>query len=188
MPRQPRLELPGVPMHVVQRGVNRCAIFLDDEDRHHYCLLQRLACERFAVRVHAFAPMDNHVHLLVSSDKAGAVSSAMRLSGQSYVQAFNVRHRRSGTLWQGRFKSCLVQTERYVLTVLRYIELNPVRARMLALPTEYRRSSVHAHLGRAKSQLITPHEVYLHLGCDAAERVSVYAKWLHAGLAREDEE
>nr|WP_227479773.1 transposase [Xanthomonas vasicola] len=174
-------------MHVVQRGVNRCAIFLDDEDRHYYCLLLRMACERFAVRVHAFVLMDNHVHLLVSADKAGAVSSAMRLSGQSYVQAFNVRHRRSGTLWQGRFKSCLVQTERYVLTVLGHIELNPVRARMVALPTEYRWSSVHTHLGRAKSQFITPHEVYLHLGCDAAERVSFYATWLHAGLAREDE-
>ncbi|MFL7996835.1 transposase, partial [Xanthomonas vasicola] len=95
--------------------------------------------------------------------------------------------RRSGTLWQGRFKSCLVQTERYVLTVLGHIELNPVRARMVALPTEYRWSSVHTHLGRAKSQFITPHEVYLHLGCDAAERVSFYATWLHAGLAREDE-
>ncbi|WP_235175354.1 hypothetical protein [Xanthomonas arboricola] len=81
----------------------------------------------------------------------------------------------------------MVETERYVLTVLRYIELNPVRARMVALPSEYGWSSVHTHMGRAKSQLITPHEVYLHLGCDAAERVSVYTKWLHAGLAREDE-
>ncbi|MEA9750926.1 transposase, partial [Xanthomonas campestris pv. raphani] len=136
-------------MHVVQRGVNRCTIFLD---RHHYCLLLRRACERFAVRVHAFVLIDNHVHLLVSADKAGAVSSAMRLSGQSYLQAFNLRHRRSGTLWQGRSKSCLVQTERYVLTALRYIELNPVRARVVALPTEYRWSSVHTHLGPAKSQ------------------------------------
>ncbi|WP_241238136.1 transposase [Xanthomonas euvesicatoria] len=84
-------ELSGVPMHVVQRGVNRCAIFLDDEDRHHYCLLSRMACERFAVRVHAFVLMDNHVHLLVSADKAGAVSSAMRLSSQSYVQALKAK-------------------------------------------------------------------------------------------------
>ncbi|MBB4656110.1 putative transposase [Xanthomonas sp. F14] len=98
MPRQPRLELPGVPMHVVHTGVNRCAILLDDEDWHHYCLLQGLAYERFALWVHGFLLMDNHMHLLVSADKAGAVSSAMRLSGQSAVQAFNVRHRRSGTL------------------------------------------------------------------------------------------
>ncbi|MEF9418380.1 hypothetical protein [Xanthomonas citri] len=84
------------------------------------------------------------MHLLVLADKAGAVFSAMRLSGQSYVQAFNVRHRRSGSLWQGRFKSCLVQTERYVLTALRYIELNPVRARLVALPTEYLVKRAHA--------------------------------------------
>lgn len=137
------------------------------------------------MRVHAFVLMDNHMYLLVSADKAGAVSSAMRLSGQSYVQAFNVRHRRSETLWQGRFKSRLVQTERYVLMVLRYIELNPVRARMVALPTEYRWSSVHTHLGHAKSKLIRSHEVNLHLGCHAVEQASVYAKWLHAVLARE---
>ncbi|MCC8502104.1 transposase [Xanthomonas euvesicatoria pv. euvesicatoria] len=127
------------------------------------------------MRVHALVLMDNHVHLLVSADKAGAVFSAMRLSGQLYVQAFNVRHRRSGILWQRRFKSCLVQTEWYVHTVMRYIELNPVRACMVALPTEYRWSSVHTQLRRAKSQLIKSHKVYLHLGCDAAERVSVYA-------------
>uniref|UniRef100_UPI003F82067C transposase n=1 Tax=Xanthomonas sp. 0924 TaxID=2835534 RepID=UPI003F82067C len=119
--------------------------------------------------------MENHVHLLVSADKAGAASSAMRLSGQSYVQSFNVRHRRSGMLWQGRFKSCLVQTERYVLAALRYIELNPVRARLVALPTEYRWSSVQTHLAHATSRLIMPHEVYLHLGCDAVQRVSAYA-------------
>ncbi|WP_252513628.1 transposase [Xanthomonas arboricola] len=139
-------------MHVIQRGVNRCEIFLDDEDRHHYCLLLRMACERFAVRVHAFVLMDNHVHLLVSADRVGAVSSAIRLSGQSYVQAFNVRHQRSGTLWLGaRFKPCLVQTEGYVLTVLRYIALNPLRARMMALPAEYRWSRVHTHLGVRKA-------------------------------------
>lgn len=151
MPRQLRLELSGAPMHVVQRGANQCAIFLDDEDGHHYCLLLRMACERFAVRVHAFVLMDNQVHLLVSADKAGGVSSAMRLSGQSYVQAFNVRHRRSGTLWRGRFTSCLVQPARYVPTVLRYIALSPVRARMAASQTEYRWSRVHTHLGVRKA-------------------------------------
>jgi putative transposase len=187
MPRQPRLELPGIPMHIVQRGVNRCAIFLDDEDRHHYRRLLRMACKRFAVQIHAFVLMDNHVHLLVSAEKVGAVSSAMRLSGQSYVQAFNARHRRSGTLWQGRFKSCLVQADQYVLAVLRYIERHPVRARMVALPNEYRWSSVHTHLGLAKDPLITQHGVYLHLGCDPAERASAYARWLHPGQSREDE-
>jgi putative transposase len=104
MPRRPRLELPGCPLHVTQRGVNRCAIFVDGVDRRHF---YELLC---------------------------------------YVQASNKRHRRSGTLWQGRFKSCLVDTERYLLTVYRHIELNPVRASMVSLPEHYRWSSVHANL------------------------------------------
>ena len=177
-----------MPMHVVQRGVNRCAIFLDDEDRHHYHQLLRQACERFGMRVHAFVMMDNHVHLFVSADCSGAVSAAMRLSGQSYVQAFNTRHRRSGTLWQGRFKSCLVQTDHYALTVLRYIERNPTRARMVALPEEYRWSSVLTHLGRAADPLITQHEVYLRLGADAAARAQAYGAWLRRGQTQEDED
>jgi putative transposase len=161
---------PGHPDACCPAGVNRCAIFLDDEDRRHYRSLLRQACDRFGMRVHAFVLMDNHVHLFVSADRSGAVSAAMRLSGQSYVQAFNARHRRSGTLWQGRFKSCLVQTDHYALTVLRCIERNPTRARMVARPEEYRWSSVHTHLGRALDPLVTPHEVYLNLGADAAAR------------------
>lgn len=100
MPRQPRLELPGVPMHVVQRGVNRCAIFLDDEDRHHYCLLLRMACERFAVRVHAFVLMDNHVHLLVSADKAGAVCRSPAISSREEV----ARSRRASCIGAGTLR------------------------------------------------------------------------------------
>jgi putative transposase len=110
MPRQPRLELPGIPMHVTQRGVNRCAIFIDEQDRHHYRRLLREACRKHGVAVHAFVLMDNHVHLLLSANLVGQIALAMRATGQSHVQAFNFRHGRSGTLWQGRFKSCLVET------------------------------------------------------------------------------
>lgn len=105
--------------------------------------------------------MDNHVHLLLSSNRAGQVSRAMRSVGQTYVQTFNLRHGRSGTLWQGRFKSCLVDTDRYLLTVIRYIELNPVRAAMVVRPEEHRRSSVHSYLGQASDPLLTLHPVYL---------------------------
>jgi putative transposase len=176
MPRQPRLELPGIPMHVTQRGVNRCAIFLDDDDRHHYRRLLREACNKHAVAIHAFVLMDNHVHLLLSSLAAGAVSCAMRAVGQAYVQAFNARHSRSGTLWQGRFKSCLVDSDRYLLAVLRYIELNPVRAAMVAAPEEYRWSSVHTHLGRSHDPLLTPHIVYLGLGGPTPYHVPVHTR------------
>ena len=143
MPRQPRLELPGIPLHVTQRGVNRCAIFLDDADRHHYRRLLRDACRKHGVAIHAFVLMDNHVHVLVCATEAGRVSRAMRQAGQSYVQSFNQRHGRVGTLWQGRFKSSLVDSGAYALRVIRYIELNPVRAALVDRPDAYRWSSVH---------------------------------------------
>lgn len=185
MPRQPRLELPGVPMHVTQRGVNRCAIFIDDADRHHYRHVLRESCRAKGVLVHAFVLMDNHVHLLLSATRAGAVSQAMRLSGQAHVQAFNARHARSGTLWQGRFKSCLVDSDRYLLTVLRYIELNPVRAGMVAAAEEYRWSSVHTHLGLACDPLLTQHPLYRRLGSDPVSRAAAYRVWLEEAMDEE---
>ncbi len=186
MPRQPRLELPGVPMHVTQRGVNRCAIFIDDQDRHHYRRLLREACRKHGVAVHAFVLMDNHVHLLLSANRVGQIALAMRASSQAHVQAFNFRHGRSGTLWQGRFKSCLVETDRYLLTVIRYIELNRVRAAMVVRPEDYRWSSVHSHLGRACDPLLTLHPLYLALGCDPSQRAKAYDAWLRAGVGDDD--
>ena len=182
MPRQPRLELPGVPMHVTQRGVNRCAMFLDDADRHHYRRLLREACQRHDVAVHAFVLMDNHFHLLLGSAIAGRISLALRRAGQTYVQAFNQRHGRIGTLWQGRFKSSLVDTDAYLLRVMRYIELNPVRAAMVERPEHYRWSSVHTHLGTAHDPLLTLHPLYLALGADTQQRGAAYRAWLSAAL------
>lgn len=149
-------------MHVTQRGVNRCAIFIDDDDRHHYRRVLRDACRKHGVAIHAFVLMDNHVHLLLGADAPGLVSKALRQAGQTYVQSFNQRHGRVGTLWQGRFKSSLVDSNAYVLRVIRYIELNPVRA--------------------AQDPLITLHPLYLALGPDPAHRGSVYREWLHAPL------
>lgn len=147
MPRRPRLELPGIPLHVTHRGVNRAATFLDDEDfsRYRQCLGDALAEQGIAL--HAYVLMTNHVHLLLTPPETGRLSVAMRQLGQRYVPAFNRRHRRTGMLREGRFKSCLMDTERYLLTVHRYIELNPVRAAMTAVAEEYRWSSVHASLG-----------------------------------------
>jgi putative transposase len=183
MPRQPRLELPGIPMHVTQRGVNRCAIFLDDEDRQHYKQLLRRACSKHRVQIHAFVLMDNHVHLLLSACRAGDIARAMRLAGQSHVQAFNLRHGRSGTLWQGRFKSCLVDSDAYLLAVLRYIELNPLRAAMVDCPEAYRWSSVHTHLGHACDPMLTTHPAYLALGASADARAIAYRQWLYEPLS-----
>lgn len=119
MPRRPRLELPGIPMHITQRGVNRGAIFVDDEDRAHFLALLGQELQRAHVALHAYVLMGNHVHLLATATEAGAVSSALRRQGQCYVQAFNRRHGRTGTLWEGRFKSSLVDSEQYLLTVYR---------------------------------------------------------------------
>ncbi len=182
MARQPRLEIPGIPLHVTQRGVNRCAIFLDDVDRHHYRRLLRDACRRHDVAIHAFVLMDNHVHLLLSADVPGCISGALRLAGQGYVQSFNQRHGRVGTLWQGRFKSSLVDPAAGVLQVTRYIELNPVRAALAGRAEDYRWSSVHTHLGLAQDPLVTPHPAYLALDHERARRAAVYRQWLHAPL------
>lgn len=186
MPRLPRLELPGIPMHVTQRGVNRCAIFLDDTDRLHYRRLLREACQRHGVAVHAYVLMDNHVHMLVCAGAAGAVGRAMRRVGQGHAQAFNARHRRSGGLWQGRYKSCLVDTDAYLLRVLRYIELNPVRAAMVSAPEQHRWSSVHAHLRRSHDPLVTLHPVYLQLGRDPDLRAAAYGQWLRLGVSDDE--
>jgi putative transposase len=186
MPRQTRLEMPGLPLHVTQRGVNRCAIFLDDADRHHYRRLLRNACRKHGVAVHAFVLMDNHVHLLVGAEQAGCVSRALRQAGQTYVQSFNQRHGRVGTLWQGRFKSSIVDSDAYALHVIRYIELNPVRAAMAEQPEDYRWTSVHTHVGLAHDPLLTPHPAYLALATDRATRAEAYRAWLHAPLDPEE--
>lgn len=186
MPRRPRLELPGTPLHVIQRGVNRCAIFMDDVDRGHYYELLCDAANAHDVAVHAYVFMGNHIHLLLTSPRPEVLSRVMRNTGQCYVQAFNRRHRRSGTLWQGRFKSCLVDTERYMMTVYRYIELNPVRAAMVKRPEQHRWSSVHANLALLKDPLVTPHSIYLGLDHDPAVRAAAYRKWLHEGVSDDD--
>ena len=187
MPRRPRLELPGVPLHITHRGVNRAATFLDAEDFTHYrhCLGDALAEQ--GVALHAYVLMTNHVHLLLTPPAPGRVSAAMRRLGQRYVPAFNRKHGRTGTLWEGRFKSCLVDSEHYLLTVHRYIELNPVRAAMVTAPEHYRWSSVHASLMTLADPIITPHEVYLAWsGTHPMQRAASYREWLRQDV-NEDE-
>ena len=130
--------------------------------------------------------MDNHVHLLLGSPECGAISATMRAAGQSYVQAFNARHRRCGTLFQGRFKSCLVESDRYLLNVMRYIELNPVRAAMVASPDAWRWSSVHSHARGARDPLVSLHPLYLSMGHDQESRTHGYREWLRAGIGDDE--
>jgi putative transposase len=180
-----RLEIPGVPLHIVQRGVNRVRVFEDDSDRFDYLRLLDLSRRMHGIAIHAYVLMTNHVHLLVSAGRAGAISAAMHRLGVCYVRRFNRRHDRVGTLWQGRFKSCLVDHERYLWAVYRYIELNPVRAGMVERPEEYRWSSVHGNTGRCTDSLLTPHPAFLELAPDDRTRASRHRDALRAAMAPE---
>ena len=186
MPRRPRLELPGCAMHLTQRGVNRCAVFLDDEDFNHYRQTLHDVFAKHGILLHAYVLMTNHIHLLLTPPEKGVLSKAMRIVGARYVPYFNQKHGRCGTLWQGRFKTCLVQSENYCLNVIRYIELNPIRARLCAMPEEYRWSSVHQHVGLAVDKLLSSHTCYLGLGCNDQSCVDAYRTILHQGISDED--
>jgi putative transposase len=174
MARLPRPDIAGIAQHVMQRGNDRMPCFLDDADRRLYLTALREMSLRYACAIHAYVLMTNHVHLLITPEAAGAVSRMMQGVGRIYVAEFNARHGRSGTLWEGRYKSCLVGGEPYVLTCHRYIEMNPVRAAMVAEPSEFSWSS-HASnaLGR-DDPLLRSHPAYLSLGREAAERQIAY--------------
>ena len=182
MPRRPRLEIPGIPMHVTHRGVNRAAVFVDACDFETYRLVLGECCRREGVAVHAYVLMTNHVHLLVSTSAVGAVSRTLCRLGQRYVPNFNRRHGRTGTLWEGRFKSCLVDSDAYLLAVYRYIELNPVRAAMVARAEEWRWSSVRANLALEADELVAPHPLFV----EFAREPSAYRELLQDGLSGTD--
>ena len=174
MARRPRLLLPAVPLHIIQRGNNRNPCFASETDYLVYLSLLQQYSAISACQVHAYVLMTNHVHLLLSSGSRDGASILMRRLGQHYVQYFNRRHQRTGTLWEGRFRSCLVEQERYLLICHRYIELNPVRAHMVGDPAAYPWSSFRANALGEENFLVTPHVVYEGLGRHAAERRSAY--------------
>jgi putative transposase len=164
MARLPRVSPVGVPVHLIQRGNNRQACFVALEDYSAYIGWLKEYSIKYAVDIHAWVLMTNHVHLLCTPQQAGAVSLMMQSVGRRYVQYFNYRYQRSGTLWEGRYKSCLVQAEQYLIEVYRYIEMNPVRAKMVEDPSEYVWSSYQINALGKESDLCTPHPEYLRLG------------------------
>lgn len=174
MARLPRLILPDVSVHVVQRGVDRQPCFRNDTDYMVYVSnLQELAVST-ACAIHAYCLMTNHVHLLLTPRNAESCALLMRELGKRYVPYYNRRYGRTGTLWEGRFKSCLVETSEYVLACHRYIELNPVRAGMVSAPTDYRWSSYGGNAGSREDRLLSPHPEYLALGDSTLSRCSSY--------------
>lgn len=156
MPRRARLAVPGIPWHIIQRGNNRSPCFYADEDYRRYLDTLAEQAVKYDCAIHAYVLMTNHVHLLLTPQQEDSAALLMKHLGQRYVQYINRTYRRSGTLWEGRFKSCLAQEERYVLTCYRYIELNPVRANMVARPEDYRWSSYHTNGIGQPDPLITP--------------------------------
>jgi putative transposase len=174
MPRRARLLLANTPIHIIQRGNNRQACFYAEDDCQLYLDWLEDYAREYECAVHAFVLMTNHVHLLLSSTDAAGPSRLMKRLGQRYVQYINRTYRRTGTLWEGRFRSCLTQEEQYVLACYRYIELNPVRADMVEHPAEYPWSSYRANAQGEEMPLITPHTLYTRLGHDAGRRQEAY--------------
>ena len=174
MARLKRIGPLGIPQHIIQRGNNRQVCFASEQDMAVYANLLHEYSKEFSVSVHAWVFMTNHVHLLATPHIDQGISRMMQAQGRRYVRYFNREYQRSGTLWEGRFKSSLVQSESYLLHCQRYIELNPVRANMVADPSDYKWSSYqHNALGK-NAALCTPHEEYLRLGTMDKERQEVY--------------
>ena len=166
--------LPGIPAHIVQRGNNRQACFFAEAD--YRCYLDRLAqgLRRYRVILHAYVLMTNHVHLLLTPQEGAGISRLMQHLGRNYVLHVNKTYRRTGTLWEGRHKASLIQAEDYMLTCMRYIELNPVLASMVATPDQYRWSSYRWHAWGESDGVITDHDLYQQLGRTAEERQRTY--------------
>lgn len=182
MPRRARLSLPGIPWHIIQRGNNRAVCFFSEEDYRFYLHHLGELSLRFDCAVHAYVLMTNHVHLLLTPAREDSAALLMKHLGQRYVQYINRTYLRKGTLWEGRFRSCLTQSEDYVLACYRYIELNPVRAGMVKQPKDYRWSSYPANALGKVNNLIAPHEQYLGLARTETARREAYRELVKAPL------
>ncbi len=186
MPRPRRVDAPGYPQHVVQRGNNRQPVFFSDGDRVAYLRLLCHHADQQHCRIHAYVLMGNHVHLLVTPDAPGGMSRLMQAVNRAYVRRVNERQQRTGTLWEGRFHSTLVDTERYLLACQRYVELNPVRAGMVVRPGDYRWSSYRANAQGRANALLVPHSAFELIAADVDERRRRYAEFIAQGIPAGD--
>ncbi len=186
MSRRPRMYLPGIPAHIVQRGNNREPCFFQVDDYRYYLQCLKEAFARYRIQCHAYVLMTNHVHLLLTPTDETGISNAMSLIGKNYVMYINKTYRRSGTLWEGRHKSSLIDVDHYLFHCYRYIEMNPVRAGMTNMPDEYQWSSYAYHAWGKANGLIQDHELYLALGTDNEQRHYVYREFFRVDLSDED--
>jgi putative transposase len=182
MARLSRLTVPGYPHHIIQRGNNRQPIFAGTADYEAFLSMLDEYARKCQVAIHSYVLMSNHLHLLATPETAEGIPQLMQALGRRYVRYFNQQQQRTGTLWEGRYRSTLIQAERYLLACMVYIDLNPVRARMVTEPSDYAWSS-HAHyIGRRTDKLITPHPLYWQLGNTPFAREAAYADLVHTGI------
>jgi len=174
MPRLARYAAPGTPQHIIHRGNNRAAIFARVADYRFFRECLRSACERYECSVHAYALMTNHVHVLVTPHRASSVAEMMQSIGRRYVRYFNDVHERTGTLWEGRYRATLIETDRYLFACYRYVELNAVRAGIVREPRAYAWSSHAFNAYGSNDPVVIPHERYVALGEDPEARQAAY--------------
>ncbi len=186
MPRKPRFFLTGVPCHIVQRGNNREPIFFENDDYHAYLAWLEEALLRYGCELHAYVLMTNHVHLLITPNSKDGISLTMQYVGRHYVPYINHLYDRSGTLWEGRFKASLIDSETYLLTCMRYIELNPVRAHMVNAPGEYKWSSYKGNAYNKEDPILTPHVEYQSLGRTKSQRKRAYRELFRHHIEEQD--
>ncbi len=187
MARLPRLTVPGYPHHVIQRGNNRQAIFTSDDDRAFLLSLFGENAQKFGVAVHAYVLMGNHFHLLATPQTVDGLPQMMQAVGRRYVRYFNDVQGRTGTLWEGRYRSTLVQTDRYLLACMAYMDLNPVRAGLVSDPQNYPWSSYGHYAGLRNDKLVTPHPLYWTLGNTPFAREAAYAEMVRGGITAEQQ-
>lgn len=186
MARQTRLFLDGCAQHVIQRGINHMDIFREEQDYRYFQEWMRSAATEYSVMVHSYIFMRNHIHLLVTPSTKDALSKMMQSVGRRYVRYFNDKYQRVGTLWEGRYRSTLVENEKYFLICSRYIELNPVRLGLVTDPEHYLWSSYRGNIGLSKDLLLSIHPEYWALGNTPFERQSAYKNRVNQGVTQEE--
>ncbi|MFM2275642.1 MAG: hypothetical protein RL211_1514 [Pseudomonadota bacterium] len=183
MARLPRLTIAGYQHHVIQRGNNRQPIFVAPADRQTLLDLLHASADKFGVAIHAYVLMTNHFHLLATPQTVGSLPQMMQAVGRSYVRYFNDSQGRTGTLWEGRYKSTLIQADRYLLACMAYIDLNPVRAGLVAQVADHAWSSYGHYTGHKTDKLVTPHPLYWELGNTPFAREAAYADLVRVGVS-----
>ena len=187
MARLPRLTLSGYPHHVIQRGNNRQPIFLAANDFSHFLVMMDESAKKFEVDVHAYVLMSNHFHLLATPHTDTGLPLMMQAVGRRYVHYFNQTQNRSGTLWEGRYRSTLIQAERYLMPCMAYIDLNPVRAGLVVEAKDYAWSSHGHYAGLRADKHVSPHPLFWALGNTPFGREVAYADMVRSGVGADQQ-